>query len=91
MPVYSEKVMEHFMNPRNVGEIPGADRPAIPCPLRPLLPGEEIVQAHTGVGGGIAEVELLSAEEASKTEVTFTQYHHDLLVGIAKRVGVPGV
>ncbi len=25
MPVYSEKVMEHFMNPRNVGEIEGAD------------------------------------------------------------------
>ena len=25
MPVYSDKVMEHFMNPRNVGEIEGAD------------------------------------------------------------------
>lgn len=25
MAVYSEKVMEHFMNPRNVGEIPNAD------------------------------------------------------------------
>ena len=25
MPVYSEKVMEHFANPRNVGEIEGAD------------------------------------------------------------------
>ena len=25
MPVYNEKVMEHFMNPRNVGEIDNAD------------------------------------------------------------------
>jgi len=25
MPVYSEKVMEHFMHPRNVGEIENAD------------------------------------------------------------------
>ena len=25
MPVYSEKVMQHFMNPHNVGEIENAD------------------------------------------------------------------
>ncbi len=25
MPMYGDKIMEHFMNPRNVGEIPDAD------------------------------------------------------------------
>ena len=40
----------------NTAAVAGQDNPVIPVPLNPLTPGSQVLMAHTGVGGGIAQV-----------------------------------
>jgi len=70
--------------PPNGTNVPGADIPEIPCPLRPLDPGEEL---FFDIGGVVAvkNVPLYSA-----LEVGFTAQDRLLLKAIAKSLGITG-
>lgn len=64
-----------------ISNVPGAEVPAVPCPLRPLDPNEELFFDF----GGVVVVKNLNLYP--KLEVGFTSGDRDLLRAIARRVG----
>ena len=62
--------------------IPGADRPEIPVPLRPLEPNEELFFDFGRV------VAVKNTELFAQLETGFTQQDRSLLQAIAKKLGV---
>jgi hypothetical protein len=66
---------------KKVANEPGADVPAVPVPLRPLDPDEEL--AFEPFGGVVVLNKKLMAEF-----VTFGKYDRDLLVAIARKLNV---
>ena len=62
--------------------IPGADRPEIPVPLRPLEPNEELFFDFGRV------VAVKNTELFAQLETGFTQQDRSLLQAIARKLGV---
>jgi len=62
--------------------VPGADVPEVPCPLRPLEPGEELFFDF----GGVVMVKNVPLFQA--LEIGFTAQDRALLKGIARKLGV---
>lgn len=69
-------------NELSTTNIPGADQPSVPMPLRELADNEVLKP-------GFGNLPLLyTADEVAGIEVGFTQTDHDLLVKIAAKLGV---
>ena len=65
-----------------VSNVPGADVPEVPCPLRPLEPNEELFFDFGGV------VVVKNLDLYPKIEVGFTSGDRDLLRAIGRKLGV---
>ena len=63
-------------------DVPGAEAPEVPCPLRPLEPDEELFFDFGGVVT-VKNVALFSALETG-----FTAADRALLKGMARKLGV---
>ena len=68
--------------PKDVSNVPGADKPEVPCPLRPLEPGEELFFDFGGI------VAVKNTELYPQLEVGFTAQDRALLRAIARKLGV---
>jgi len=68
--------------PKDVSNVPGADKPEVPCPLRPLEPGEELFFDFGGI------VAVKNTELYPQLEVGFTAQDRALLRAIAQKLGV---
>lgn len=68
--------------PPNFSNVPGADVPEVPMPLRPLEPGEELFFQF----GGVVAVKNVELYESIKEG--FTAADRALLQSIAKKLGV---
>lgn len=64
-----------------ISNVPGAEVAAVPCPLRPLEPNEELFFDFGGV------VAVKNLDLYPKIEVGFTAADRDLLRAIARRLG----
>lgn len=68
--------------PKDLTNVPGADRPEVPCPLRPLEPNEEL---FFDFGGAVA---VKNRELWASVDVGFTLEDRALLRAIAKKLGL---
>ncbi len=68
--------------PKHVANVPGADRPEVPCPLRALEPDEELAFDFGGV------VVVRNKNLYPSLEVGFTAEDRALLRAIAAKLGV---
>lgn len=68
--------------PKEVSNVPGADRPEVPCPLRALDPDEELFFDFGGI------VAVKNRKLYPQLEVGFTSEDRALLQAIAKKLGL---
>lgn len=68
--------------PKEVTNVPGADRPEVPCPLRPLEPDEELFFDFGGV------VAVKNRKLFAELDRGFTPEDRALLRAIAEKLGV---
>lgn len=67
---------------KDVSNVPGADRPEVPCPLRPLEPDEELFFDFGGV------VAVKNRALYGQLEVGFNAEDRALLRAIAQKLGI---
>jgi hypothetical protein len=70
--------------PPNATNVPGADVPEVPCPLRPLEPDEELAFGF----GGVVEVRNKRLYAEATETGDFTAADRQCLFAIAAKVGV---